>query len=216
MLNELKLVFSKLKLRKKIEPIECAAFKTNEESRLFNGSDSLFKRHVSGIASYGEYGVGLSTKWVLRETSATIFSVDTDQRWIDKVQLETGQNSRLDACYCDVGPVENWGWPVDYKNRDKFVRYTTAWWNNGVRPDVVLIDGRFRVCCFLTSLKFTKIGSKIIFDDYFDRPQYHLVEEFLKPVERCGRQAMFIKSDSTEFDRAFLDRTIDRFQFIRE
>ena len=32
--------------------------------------------------------------------------------------------------------------------------------------DCVLVDGRFRVCCFLTSLKNAEQGTRIIFDDY--------------------------------------------------
>ena len=31
----------------------------------------------------------------------------------------------------------------------------------------------------------------IIFDDYFDRPYYHIVEKYLKVHQKCGRQAIF-------------------------
>jgi hypothetical protein len=79
-----------------------------------------------------------------------------------------------------------------------------------------LVDGRFRVCCFLTSLKYAEPGTKIIFDDYFNRPQYYLVEEYLKPVEKCNRQALFVKPSDTDLDMAALDRAIDQFQFVRE
>ena len=69
---------------------------------------------------------------------------------------------------------------------------------------------------FLTSLKYAKTGTKIIFDDYFNRPEYHLVEEFVKPSEACGRQALFIKTTDTDQKDAALDRVIAQFQFIKE
>ena len=56
---------------------------------------------------------------------------------------------------------------------------------------MILIDGRFRVACFLYSLINAKEGSIIIFDDYTDRAHYHVVEEVIEVYENCGRQAIF-------------------------
>jgi hypothetical protein len=75
--------------------------------------------------------------------------------------------------------------------RHNFVRYTESLWVREEKPDVVLIDGRFRVCGFLTSLMYANAGTIIIFDDYVCRPHYHIVEEFLEPDHFCGRQCIF-------------------------
>ena len=41
-----------------------------------------------------------------------------------------------------------------------------TFFENKLVPDLILIDGRFRVCCFLSSLKYGNVGTKILFDDY--------------------------------------------------
>ena len=216
MANEDNMAALLLGIKQQLEPLDSTVIKLPDNNRLFDGSDEMFKRHVTDIKTYGEYGVGLSTKWILRETDAIAHSVDTDLGWVTLVQLECDNTKRLNAQFCDVGRVQDWGWPTDYAKRNNFSTYTRAWWADGVRPDLVLVDGRFRVCCFLTSLKYAEPTTKIIFDDYFNRPQYHLVEEYLKPVEKCNRQALFIKPSDTDLDMAALDRAIDQFQFVRE
>ena len=61
----------------------------------------------------------------------------------------------------------------------------------GVQPDLVLVDGRFRVACFLYSLLHMKAGGVILWDDYTNRPEYHSVERFLKPVAYHDEMAVF-------------------------
>jgi len=55
----------------------------------------------------------------------------------------------------------------------------------------VLVDGRFRVACFLASILSITEDTTIFFDDYVDRDYYHVVEEIIKPNRFCGRQAIF-------------------------
>ncbi|MEA7173819.1 hypothetical protein ONN21_23095, partial [Salmonella enterica subsp. enterica serovar Anatum] len=55
--------------------------KEDDENVLFEGDDSLFKREVARSTCYGEYGMGASTKWVLRNTTAKVVAVDTSQHW---------------------------------------------------------------------------------------------------------------------------------------
>lgn len=49
----------------------------------------------------------------------------------------------------------------------------------GDSPNLFLIDGRFRVCSFLTSLMMSKRGTVILFHDYYNRPDYHIIEQYL-------------------------------------
>ena len=74
---------------------------------------------------------------------------------------------------------------------NNFIDYVSGVWNFKSQADVILIDGRFRVACFLYSLIHSKKDSIIIFDDYFDRPWYHIVEEVVCLNDKCGRQAFF-------------------------
>ena len=62
--------------------------------------------------------------------------------------------------------------------------------DNSFVPDLILIDGRFRVSTFLSCvLKFP--GAKVLFDDYVDRENYHVVESVIKPKRTVGRIAEF-------------------------
>ena len=61
--------------------------KFKDEKILFDGDDYLFKKYLKNCNIYFEYGVGDSTIWVLENTSSRIISVDTDKKWINKVDI---------------------------------------------------------------------------------------------------------------------------------
>ncbi|MDB4117198.1 hypothetical protein N9582_02885 [Amylibacter sp.] len=160
---------------------------------LFDGDDGLFKDLIKSADVYFEYGCGKSTEYVFRHTSASIFAVDTSNDWVNKLSglKSEGSAERLNLNWIDVGEIGNWGYPTTFRLRQNFKAYAELLWLNKKKPDLVLIDGRFRVFCFLTSIKLAPIGTKILFDDYTDRPFYHVVEEFSKKLDTCGRQALF-------------------------
>lgn len=144
-----------------------------------------------------EYGSGGSTSYAANiKKIKKIISVDTSQDWVVKVC-----NSILDGDtelfieYCDVGPVGDWGVPVDRAKSADFWRYMVKPWQiakeNKLIPDAILIDGRFRVASFLYSLLSARIGTVIMFDDYFDREHYFVVEKFCKLREKHGRMGVF-------------------------
>ena len=99
---------------------------------------------------------------------------------------------------------------------DNFESYRTWVWRQGVSPDVVLVDGRFRVACFLTSLIEAVENTIIIFDDYADRHHYHVVERFLKPFKCCGRQAFFRVQSMTTQDRKKVLEMISKFEYVMD
>jgi hypothetical protein len=160
---------------------------------LFDGDDGLFKELIKDINIYFEYGCGKSTEYIYRYTKSKIFSVDTSKEWTDKIEsiCEIKTDDRLNLKWIDVGEIENWGKPKSFKMRKNFLDYAIWLWKQNKEPDLVLIDGRFRILCFLTTLKFSPPGTKIIFDDYKERQFYHVVEEFCPIIDRCGRQALF-------------------------
>lgn len=58
--------------------------------------------------------------------------------------------------------------------------------------DLILIDGRFRVACCLKC--FDKISDEcvIIFDDFLNRPQYHIVLDYYTIIEQTIDSAMVV------------------------
>lgn len=186
-------------------------------NNLFDGDDSLFKDEVKRVDVYGEYGCGKSTSWVLGMTRADVISVDTSSHGISVVKKDNQSNSdRLKIHHSNLGDVGRWGRPLRYDKIGSFFDYTDYIWKQNPSPKLVLIDGRFRVCCFLTIIKFAEEGTKIIFDDYTNRPHYHFVEKYVSRVKECGRQCMFVVPSKTEIDMVELEKDIGSFRAVMD
>jgi hypothetical protein len=185
-----------------------------ENEMLFDGDDTLFKRTVADAETYAEYGCGRSTVWVFDNTNCIIVGVDTSNEWLANVRQRCATSDRVILHHADVGKVGKWGTPLTYDKCQNFSDYTDWLWNQGAIPDVVLVDGRFRVCCFLTSLVRGREGTRILFDDYTDRGRYHIVERFVKPVRTCGRQALFVVPRKDQIELNEVGKMIERFRFV--
>ena len=182
-----------------------------EQIILFDGDDYLFKQYLINCNIYFEYGVGASTRWVLENTKSKIISVDTDKKWINTINF-SNQSSRIKLNWINLGDLENWGRPKSYVYRDRFIDYISNVWSFNEKADVVLIDGRFRVACFLYSLINAKINSIITFDDYINRPYYHIVEEIVPIYKICGRQAVFRVPNN--INRSLAENILNKFLYV--
>ena len=184
---------------------------------LFRGDDEKFKEILRSCKVYAEYGCGKSTIWVAHNTSAKIYSVDTSKIWVDNVSTEIRDEVQASALkFIDLGQTGNWGRPLSYRKVDDFHQYTDWIWKQKPLPDTVLIDGRFRVCCWLTSLKYATPGTKLIFDDYVYRQEYHFVEKYFLPSGYCGRQAFFVIPEKSKIDFGEIDADINRFRNVMD
>jgi hypothetical protein len=184
---------------------------------LFFGNDYLFKKTIKNKKIYGEYGCGESTSWILKNTKLKVISVDTSNQWIQSVLNENFSNkNRLNIKHADLGKVGNMGRPNSYVKSEMFSIYTDWIWYQEDKPSVVLIDGRFRVCCFLTSIKFAEEGTKILFDDYTSRPHYHFIEKYVNRIEECGRQCLFEVPSKNEIDFISLEEDIKHFRYVMD
>lgn len=126
-------------------------------------------------------------------------------------------NFRLNIHHLDLGPVGKWGRPLSYRYYENFNDYTDYLWRQTLKPDLVLIDGRFRVCCMLTCLKYADEGTRIIFDDYINRPYYHeFVEKYVNRHNECGRQCLFIVPPKSSLDICSLNKDIELFRFVMD
>tara|TARA_B100000963_G_scaffold360959_1_gene394082 strand:- start:23052 stop:23696 length:645 start_codon:yes stop_codon:yes gene_type:complete len=187
----------------------------DSKNSLFDGDDKLFKQILLNTKIYGEYGCGKSTIWVANNSECQILGVDSSEKWIDFVQSNMPRkNPRHVLKYVDLGPILDWGFPSSYRKRENFRDYTDSIWLHELKPDTVLIDGRFRVCCFLTSLIKGNPGTKVIFDDYTMREIYHIVEIFVKPKDLCGRQALFIIPDFDHETKSSIEDLIEKFRYV--
>lgn len=131
----------------------------------------------------------------------TFVSKESDVRFCLSVKQTIQQagfsqkNQRIE--HADIGLTASWGFPAGLlqpsaKRLEQFSAYSD-FPEMDVSPDLVLIDGRFRIACFLKAVKALQSApnSLIVFDDYEDRPYYHCVEEFAEKVQSVGRMGIF-------------------------
>ena len=172
----------------------------------------IFRAAVQDCEKYAEYGCGESTLYMNGLSGCNIQVAETDFGWAQNIEARTDE--RVKIFFVDLGKVGEWGRPVGYENRAAFGTYFAAPFSGGFSPDVVLIDGRFRVACFLYALIHAKPGTVIVFDDYANRPSYHVVEEIIAPLEVDQRQAKFVRP-SGELSKAAA-ALLEKFEFVMD
>lgn len=153
-------------------------------------------------AAYGaascilEYGSGGSTALAAEMPGKTVWSVESDAAWVGMMRNWFAANpppAKVHIHHVDIGKTGPWGFPKGKRNFRRFPQYPLSVWDapEFAQPDLVLIDGRFRAGCFLATLFRIQAPVTVLFDDYMNRPEYHLVEEFAQRAEHRGRMARF-------------------------
>jgi hypothetical protein len=156
---------------------------------------AAFEHYATATPCYLEYGVGGSTLHAFQMGARHLVSVDSSKDWINAVQQQLSNAAHVDLLYCDIGQVGAWGRPTCDEGLYAYHTYMVAPWNivheKKLEPQLIFVDGRFRVACFLYSLICATPGAIILFDDYMNRKHYHIVEEFCSRRGNYGRMAMF-------------------------
>ena len=144
-----------------------------------------------------EYGCGHSTSEFVRLDAARVVSIDSDPAWIKRLRLvpelaKAEDDGRLTLIHADIGPVTSWGKPRNGNFKKRWSSYTLAPWlrDPEFTPDVVFVDGRFRVSCILATFLFGPPGVTVMAHDFWTRDQYHRVLDFATVVERVERLAV--------------------------
>lgn len=150
----------------------------------------------SGARTILEYGSGGSTLLAARMPGKTVFAVESDPAWAIEVAGHAAMTRRADLVvvhHVDIGPTHKWGAPTSRLHAPSFPDYPLAIWRmpGFVHPDVVLIDGRFRLACFAAVAMKIERPVTLFFDDYRSRRRYRAVERLAKPVAMIGRMAKF-------------------------
>lgn len=143
-----------------------------------------------------EYGSGGSTVLAAELPDKVIFTVESDAAWLADVQGWFDANptpSRPLLHHADIGPTKAWGAPKSESSFRLWPGYPNSVWDRPdfQAPDVVLIDGRFRLACLLTTMLRITRPTVALVDDYLKRPTYHTVETLVAPTRMVGRMAQF-------------------------
>lgn len=157
-----------------------------------------------------EYGGGASTLLALRSSINYLFTVESDKSFVMALTKRAthvrttieGCNTKFFPVYQEIGPVGSWGRPMrkDSKTIQRFPKYATDVWKlingEGVNPDFVLVDGRFRVACVVATIMEAKripgVGLPLIWvDDFVGRKsKYKVIEELLYKPEIVANRAL--------------------------
>jgi hypothetical protein len=144
-----------------------------------------------------EYGSGGSTVLAAGMPGKRIVSVESDAAWADDMRAwfaahPPAAGTRVEVLRADIGPTKEWGHPADDSGWRRYARYPLkVWEREGFAPEVVLVDGRFRVGCALAALFRAPAPLRLLFDDYAPRRHYHVVEDYLGPPAMVGRMAVW-------------------------
>ena len=166
-----------------------------------------FKNLLKKSKYYFEYGSGSSTIYA-HEQKKDYISIELDKSFYKKVKKITKSNK---IKFINIGIVGEYSYPL-FVQKKKFLNYIKSikfYSNQKKFPDFILIDGRFRVACLLfifLILEKKKIKTKILLDDYFNRPHYSVLENFYK-IKKVGRMA-FLKPKIKKLDKNLLNKYI--------
>lgn len=153
-------------------------------------------KHYAGAKTILEYGSGGSTAMAAKMGGKRVFSVESDAAWMNNLQGWLNQENLSKGVtlhYADIGPTGKWGMPKSRDSWQRFPSYSLSVWDRDdfVQPDLVLVDGRFRVGCILATLLRSKKPVTLLCDDYTSRPEYYHIEKFTPRVETRGRMVRF-------------------------
>jgi len=149
----------------------------------------ILRRHLAGARHYLEYGCGGSTVMAASSSKATIYSVDTDLGWIERLKDQEDVQAaiavgRLTFCHVDVGPIGAWGWPATEGRIRNWPSYCIdPFALTDFRFDLILVDGRFRAAALLTCAVMADDAATIICHDYALRHRYSNAEKYFDTVE---------------------------------
>ena len=164
---------------------------------LFEGESDLLRQEMAKAGSYLEFGTGGSTLLAAEAGIRRIVSVDSDQAWVGKIEEKLGVNRPrfdIELIHCDIGRTVDWGFPVDREHITNWPQYFIQPWQRFLSrhetPDLIYIDGRFRVACALYSLlnlhlhrsRLFRKAARLLIHDFSDRPYYDAVLAFASVV----------------------------------
>jgi hypothetical protein len=202
------------------EPVELPRAPMQEPQVTFPAEVAAYVKNLYTQATVIlEYGSGGSTLLAANMPGKIVISVENDARWAEDMRAWIANAtlpSKPRIYPVDVGETGKWARPKNARHWKKFHTYPLKVWDEPYfeQPDVILIDGRFRIACFVTAyLRATK-PVIVLFDDYVDRPHYHVVERLLAPTECVGRMARFDLQPLTQLPREELTWLVASFNEV--
>lgn len=163
----------------------------------------LLDKYLKNIEVYFEYGCGTTTYLANNlDNIKKIFSVESDIQWVNCVKENTKKDNIV-FLFNEMDTKPNtWGNPGKNATNEQKINYSDSIKKISKEEqnliDILFIDGRFRVACCLKCYDIVRDDCLIIFDDFLNRPQYHVVLNYFDIVEKCsnGRTVLLKKKQN--------------------
>jgi hypothetical protein len=187
---------------------------------LFEGEHRLMEAAMASAQgrNYLEFGLGGSTLAAIRAGFAQVVAVDTSLEWVAAARGHADVAPRIadgsvTLIHADIGPTRSWGFPASRERLDQWPDYIRApwaeWSRRGALPDLVYVDGRFRVaCCLSVALVMggaapDSPGPRLLLHDVTEeRPDYQRVFAFFDVVDQVN--SLYLLQPKPRPDRAAL------------
>lgn len=175
--------------------------------------------HINSASQFLEFGAGASTLYAASVPSIKkIDSVESSAEFVDEnlkpnpVISEALSAGRLQFHIIDIGKTLSWGYPASFWKKYRWPDYSFRIFRQKSEHDLVLIDGRFRVACTLNTILNTPEHCKILIHDFWNRPHYHIVLDFLETHAEVDTLGVFTKK--AKIDQRQVKSLIDKYKYF--
>jgi hypothetical protein len=169
------------------------------------GNESMSGKRLSSALgticrnkSVFDWGSGGSTI-LISQVAKTVVSIETDKKYSRFMRIRVKNMQNVTILYANIGFTKAYGEPLTILRKimsQRYLNVTDIFFKNinfnNFQPEIVIIDGRFRVWCALESIQNIKGDFLLVFDDYVSRSEYHPIGMILgDPCEIIGDTAFF-------------------------
>ena len=157
---------------------------------------AMFENYLHKAQNYFEYGSGGSTYHAAMSGNIKkVYSVETDREWFNELKRILKNNSKVTYLFVDLKSKQNdWGNPGEGSTEEDWKKYSGQFLKlndmERKKVDMILIDGRFRVACCLKCFEGMNPNCTIAFDDFLNRPKYHIVLDFFDIIDYTRNNRM--------------------------
>ena|SRR5579859_1023990 len=177
---------------------------------------ALLKAFLKQTSTYVEFGTGGSTYLAASTVGTSVVSLDSSEAWLGQVAeccIKDELKIQPKLIFADIGPTGDWGRPTDPKKQHLWPNYYNKMWLEPAsqNADLYLIDGRFRVSCFMAALTHCRDDSVVLVHDFTSRPEYHIVREVAREFAAAGDLSAFIAGPNR--DKEKLHTLLDKYAY---
>lgn len=147
-----------------------------------------FEHCLSQCKEYLEFGSGGSTIRA-SQLCSTVVTVETDKSFIYGLMPYCKNTTFV---FVDIGRVKKEEIPKNKKVHA--CKYYEAPWRYAKHPDLIFVDGRYRISTLCDLLLRTKPGTRILFDDIW-KPIYQDIEKLPIQYKLIYKLGEFISPD---------------------